>query len=119
MKFLFDQSTDRRLAPYLRRWGHDVTVVAVDYPPSLPDNEVLAIAQGQQRILITEDRDFGDLVFRHQQADTGAIYLRLPPMELSDKIVHLQTLLQDHSSDLDQFVVVTERSVRVRRTQQP
>ena len=45
MRFLFDQSTDRRLAPFLRQRGHDVLVVAVDYPPSLPDDQVLAIAQ--------------------------------------------------------------------------
>ena len=45
MRFLFDQSTDRRLAPFLRQRGHDVLIVAVDYPPSLPDDQVLAIAQ--------------------------------------------------------------------------
>lgn len=64
MRFLFDQSTDRRLAMYLKELGHDVTVVALDYPPSLPDEQVLGIALQEQRILVTEDRDFGELIFR-------------------------------------------------------
>lgn len=44
MRFLFDQSTDRRLEPYLSSLGLDVAVVAVYYPASLPDDQVLAIA---------------------------------------------------------------------------
>ncbi len=44
MRFLFDQSTDRRLASFLQGLGHDVTIVAVDYPQALPDREVLAVA---------------------------------------------------------------------------
>jgi predicted nuclease of predicted toxin-antitoxin system len=119
MRFLFDQSTDRRLAPFLRQWGHDVAVVAVDHPPSLPDTEVLAIARREARILVTEDRDFGELIFRHRRAHTGVIFLRLPPMELPAKVAHLRDLLDRHASHLDQFVVVSERGVRVRRIPSP
>jgi uncharacterized protein with PIN domain len=119
MRFLFDQSTDRRLAPYLRQAGHDVTVIAADYPPSLPDDAVLTIAQREQRVLITEDRDFGELVFRHRHAHSGVIYWRLPPMELAAKIARLSGLLDEHAADLDQFLVVTERGVRVRRSRPP
>ena len=116
MKFIFDQSTDRRLAPHLRQRGHDVTVVAVDYPPSLPDDEVRAISQREQRILVTEDRDFGELVFRHRQAHAGVIYLRLPPMELSSKVSRVMAVLDKYATHLDQFLVVSQGSVRIRRT---
>lgn len=115
MRFLFDQSTDRRLAPYLRNLGHDVTVVAVDYPASLPDEEVLALAYREERVLVTEDRDFGELVFRHQDPHPGVVYLRLPPMELEAKIALLHELLDQHADDLKQFVVLTPRRVRIRR----
>ncbi|TAK35885.1 MAG: hypothetical protein EPO21_04720 [Chloroflexota bacterium] len=114
-RFLFDQSTDRRLAPYLRNLGHDVTVVAVDYPEALPDEQVLAIEHQEQRILVTEDRDFGELVFRHQRPHLGVIYLRLPPMDLQAKIARLHEALAHHTQSFDQFLVVAPRSVRVQR----
>jgi predicted nuclease of predicted toxin-antitoxin system len=116
MRFIFDQSTDRRLAPVLRQWGHEVTVVAADYPASLPDDEVLAIAYREQRILVTEDRDFGELVFRHRLPHSGVVYLRLPPMGLVTKISHLTRLLEEHPGRFDQFLVVSERGVRIRLT---
>lgn len=115
MRFLFDQSTDRRLAPYLRALGHDVTVVAVDYPDALPDRQVLAIALEEQRILVTEDRDFGELVFRHRLSHVGVLYLRLPPMELEKKVARLRVVLERHTESLDQFLVITTHTVRVRR----
>ena len=85
MRFLFDQSADRRLATYLRSLGHAVAVVAVDHPPSLPDEEVLAIAQEERRVLVAEDRDFGELVFRRRLPHAVVIYLRLPPTEIQAK----------------------------------
>ncbi len=114
MRFLLDQSTDRRLLHWLRQHGHDATVIAVDYPPSLPDTEVLTLAHGEQRILITEDRDFGELVFRQNQAHMGIVYLRLGRAELPVKEQRLAFALSHYAERLDEFLVVTLRSVRVR-----
>jgi predicted nuclease of predicted toxin-antitoxin system len=66
MKFLLDQSTDGRLAVYLRKLGHDVTRIAADYPAGLLDPKILSIAYAEGRILITDDRDFGEWVFPPQ-----------------------------------------------------
>ena len=63
MRFLLDQSSDARLIPHLRSLGHEATRIARDYPAGLPDSEVLAVAHREERILITDDRDFGELVF--------------------------------------------------------
>ena len=49
MKFLFDQSADFRLIDHLRSLGHDVTAVSRNYPHSLADEDVLAIARQEQR----------------------------------------------------------------------
>lgn len=114
MRFLPDQSTDRRLATYLKKLGHDVTVVAVDYPASLPDEQVLTVGQQEQRILVTEDRDFGELVFVRRRPHSGVIYLRLRPMELETKIARLRDARDRYADRLDEFVVVTEKTVRVR-----
>jgi len=67
MRFLLDESADFPVAAFLTDRGHDVTSIARDYPSALEDDEVLSIAQKEQRILITNDRDFGELVFRQQR----------------------------------------------------
>ena len=96
--------------------GHDATRIGRDYPGGLPDAEVLAIAHREGRILITDDRDFGELVFVHGRPHAGVIFLRLgenAPLDL--KIARLDYVLTHHADELDQFLVVTRTSVRVRR----
>ena len=119
MRFVVDESADARLAMHLRRLGHDATLVAQDYRPGLPDQEVLAIAHREGRILITDDRDFGELVFRHRQAHAGVIYFRLSTTVLAVRSARLDAVLTHHPHELDQFLVVTDRSVRVRHPKQP
>jgi predicted nuclease of predicted toxin-antitoxin system len=82
MKFLFDQSADFRLIPHLRQLGHDVQAVSRDYPPGLPDEDVLENARKEQRVLIVADRDFGELIFHQRLAHTGVIFFRLPGAKL-------------------------------------
>ena len=77
MRFLLDENADERLADYLRRLGHDATTIRNDYTRSIEDRDVLAIALREQRILITNDRDFGELIIRERLAHAGAIYFRL------------------------------------------
>jgi predicted nuclease of predicted toxin-antitoxin system len=114
MKFLLDQSTDARLSPFLKHLGHDVTRIGSHYPPGLPDLEVLSLARKKQRILITDDRDFGELVFRLKRPHAGVIFLRLgtyAPLKL--KIERLTFVLTQYSEQLDQFLVVTNDAVRI------
>lgn len=116
MRFLLDQSADGRLVAYLSSLGHNVTRIARDHPPGLPDPEVLDIAYRERRVLITHDRDFGGLVFVDQQPHAGVILLRLgtpPPLDLI--IARLTTVLTDHAHVLDDFIVVTADRIRVRR----
>lgn len=116
MKFLVDESSDARSAAYLNSLGHDATTVARDYASSLADSDVLTIARNEQRVLITNDRDFGELVFRLEQAHSGVIFLRLNTTSLATKIERLNHIINHYSDRLDQFFVVTERTVRVRST---
>jgi predicted nuclease of predicted toxin-antitoxin system len=115
MRFLIDESTDARLGPYLRSLGHDCTIVARDYAASLPDEDVLAIAESEHRVLITNDRDFGELVFRQLHPHSGVIYFRLSSTELDAYIGRVDYVLTNHADQLDQFLVVNDRRVRIRR----
>lgn len=115
MRFLLDQSTDARLLAYLRQEGHDARRVGHELPPGLADTEVLAHAAESGRILVTDDRDFGELVFRRRRRHVGVVYLRLgPDADLALKTKRLGYVLAHHADQLDQFLVVTRHDVRVR-----
>jgi predicted nuclease of predicted toxin-antitoxin system len=115
MKFLFDQSADFRLIDHLRSLGHDVTAVSRNYPHSLADEDVLAIATQEQRVLVVADRDFGELIYHQGLAHAGILFFRLPGAQQQTKIEHLDKALQEHGDELaaGEFVVVAPGSVRV------
>ncbi|MFN8637240.1 MAG: DUF5615 family PIN-like protein [Chloroflexota bacterium] len=114
-RFLIDESADARIAPYLRSHGHDVALVATDYAPALEDSEILAIALRDQRILITFDRDFGELVFSHGHPHGGVLYFRLGRIDLHVELERLDYVLANFADRLDHFLTITRRGVRVRR----
>ena len=115
MKFLFDQSADFRLIPHLRQLGHDVQAISQNYPHSLADEDVLAIAREERRILVVADRDFGELIFHQQLVHAGVIFFRLPGAQLHTKIEHFNTVLQEHANEIEHgaFLVVSPGQIRV------
>ncbi len=115
MKFLLDQSADFRLIPHLRELGHDVTAISRNYPPGLPDEDVLTIAREEERVLIVADRDFGELIFHQELAHAGVMFFRLPGATLQTKIEHLNTVLEEHTDELEhgEFLVVTPGRIRL------
>jgi predicted nuclease of predicted toxin-antitoxin system len=117
MKFLLDENAELRIATFLKQAGHDVTSIIEDYPRSISDEQVLAIARAEDRILITNDRDFGELIFRQQLPHSGVIYFRLPlDSTASEKIAWLRRVLRDYADRLDQFIVIRPGGIRIRRT---
>jgi predicted nuclease of predicted toxin-antitoxin system len=77
MRFLADESCDFIMVRALREAGHDVLAIS-EITPRLEDFEVIQLAVSQKRILLTEDKDFGQLVFAHGQKTGGVIFLRFP-----------------------------------------
>lgn len=116
MKFLLDESTDQRLAAYLTARGHDVKVIARDFPNALDDRRVLALARRESRVLITNDLDFGELIARDRLPHSGVILFRLHGTSLALKQSRLDALLTRHPDQLREFLVVTEGRVRRRLT---
>jgi predicted nuclease of predicted toxin-antitoxin system len=116
MKFLLDESADFPLADALKRLGHDVTAIARDYSHELEDLDVLTIAYEEGRILITNDRDFGELIFRQRLPHSGVILFRLGEESIETKTAWLERVLTQYANQLTNFLVITDRGVRVRRT---
>jgi predicted nuclease of predicted toxin-antitoxin system len=115
MRFLLDESADYPLAAYLRGLGHDVTAIAHDYPAALADRQVLQLAQAENRILVTNDRDFGELVVRQRLPHAGLILFRLGEESIATKVRWLAYVLANHQNELQHLIVVTDQKVRVRR----
>jgi predicted nuclease of predicted toxin-antitoxin system len=78
VRWLADECIDAALVLHLRRSGHDVLYIA-EIAPTVNDSEVMAHAQRESRLLLTEDKDFGDLVFRRGGQVPGIVLLRLDP----------------------------------------
>jgi predicted nuclease of predicted toxin-antitoxin system len=119
MKFLLDESAEYRLASFLTGQGHDVTAIAHDYPAAIADSEVLGIAASEQRVVVTNDADFGELVFRHGHAHSGVILFRLPAGDTTAKIEALRKALASGSLQPGRFIVIDRRGVRAARTRPP
>jgi predicted nuclease of predicted toxin-antitoxin system len=115
LKFLVDASCDARIATHLNSNGHDATRVGTDYQADLPDTEVLAIAARDGRIRITEDRDFGELVFRLRHRHAGVIFLRLETTNIRTRCDRLDRALEDLGDSIEEFVVVSIDGIRIRR----
>ncbi len=78
---------------------------------------MLAIAVREQCVLITNDSDFGELIFRLGLPHAGIIFFRLGEESVATKISRLGYVLAHYADHLDQFLVVSQRQVRVRSVQ--
>ena len=109
MKFLDDECTGPAVAHWLEGQGHHVFSV-YDQARGIDDDRVMEIAQAEGRILITNDRGFGEKVFRERRQHHGVVFLRLTNERADNKIRVLRQLLSQHSDAIaNRFVVVTEK----------
>jgi predicted nuclease of predicted toxin-antitoxin system len=116
MKFLVDECTGPAVAHWLEQQGHDVFSV-YDQARGIDDDKVIEIAQIEERILITNDRGFGEKVFRERRPHHGVVFLRLDNERAVNKIRVLGKFLAQHSdASANGFVVVTETRVRFAKT---
>ncbi|MCD6455494.1 MAG: DUF5615 family PIN-like protein [Methanophagales archaeon] len=112
MRFLVDECTGPAVARWLRQWRHDVFSV-YEQSRGADDDSILQRAYAENRILITNDKDFGELIYRGKKLHRGVILLRLGDERADNKIAVLQRLFDLYADQLtDNFVVVTESTVR-------
>jgi len=119
MTFVCDQNVERRITWWLAGQRYGVRVGVVDYDGRLPDEDILALALRDGRTLMTNDKDFGELIWRNRLPHAGVILLRLPNATPDEKILRLQAVLAEHAASLSEFIVVTHARIRVRRRRNP
>jgi predicted nuclease of predicted toxin-antitoxin system len=115
MNLFADESVDRPIVERLRQEGH-ATLYVAELSPSITDDEVLQQANSRGAVLITLDKDFGELVYRQGRIHAGVILLRLGGLPSASKAETAAKVLQDHADELvGAFTVVLPGSVRIRR----
>jgi predicted nuclease of predicted toxin-antitoxin system len=115
VKLVADEGVDRPVVERLRQDGHDVLYVA-ELQASLPDEEVLRQADARGAVLVTTDKDFGDLVFRQGLVHTGVILLRLAGLANATKAEIVAEVCRTRPAELiGAFSVVSPRHVRIRQ----
>lgn len=114
MRLLADENFPRAAVEALRTGRHDVAWVRID-APGATDEQVLSRARNEDRVLLTFDKDFGELVLKRGIAASGGIVLfRLPlekPSELASRIV---ATLASRDDWLGHFSVVEAERIRMR-----
>jgi predicted nuclease of predicted toxin-antitoxin system len=112
VRFLADESVDGPIVQGLRAAGHEVTYVA-ELAPGLVDEDVLALAGQAHAVLITSDKDFGELVFARALPHAGVLLLRLHGLAPAEKVDRTVRAIADQGSALSQgFTVVDSRGIR-------
>jgi predicted nuclease of predicted toxin-antitoxin system len=114
VKFLCDESVDGPIVDRLRLDGQDIWYVA-EMDPGLSDDAVLAIANREGAVLITADKDFGELVFRLRRPTAGVVLYRLTGLPATRKATIVASAIACHSAELAQaFTVITAEGLRIR-----
>jgi predicted nuclease of predicted toxin-antitoxin system len=109
-----DENVDHPVVLALRAGGHEVWSVA-EQEPGLRDDDVLERARSDAAVLITADKDFGELVFRLGLVPDGVLLLRLAGLPPGKKAELVTRVLEQHASELvGAFAVLSPASLRIR-----
>ncbi|MGH8621917.1 MAG: DUF5615 family PIN-like protein [Burkholderiales bacterium] len=112
--FLADESCDFSVVRELRAAGFDVLAV-LEKAPGATDERVIKLARLDGRILLTEDRDFGRLVFAATRATSGVIFIRFPATRRPDLAGRILDLVRREAERLEKsFTVVGPNRIRIR-----
>jgi predicted nuclease of predicted toxin-antitoxin system len=112
MRFLIDECTGPAVAKWLRSQGHDVASI-FEEARGITDDQIIIKALEERRILLTNDKDFGEMVFKRKVLHFGIVLLRLRDERSAVKINVLKKLLNDYTNNIPgHFVIVTEHQVR-------
>ena len=115
MNFLADESVDKPIVEALREKGYIVGYV-VEMEPGISDDVVLHLANREKALLLTADKDFGELVFRLRRLSSGVVLIRLAGLSTTKKSDIVVSLITKHFEQLIGFFsVITPMGIRIRQ----
>jgi len=98
----------------LRNAGHDVLYVS-ERGPGASDIDIVALARAERRVIITDDKDFGELVVSRRTTDVGIVLIRIDPLNRESRMAALRAAIERYGDRLErQLTVLRGNVVRVR-----
>ena len=115
LKLLMDVGVSKAAEEWMRSEGYDVLTVR-EIDPCMPDIDILSLAVAEQRILVTMDKDFGELVYHSGQTHAGVLLLRMEEATGAEKIAAIRQILANYVDKLvGHFCVYQNQRLRLRR----
>jgi len=108
MKFLLDENIGKAVAKFLEKLGHSASRIRL-IAPGIEDYAVLDLSVSKDSILITSDKDFGELIFKEKQPSIGIIFLRLQDESSENKIKAIKKIFSKHKNIKNKFITVKEK----------
>ena len=113
LRFLADESCDFAIVRALRKAGHDVSSVT-ELMAGATDRSVAELAKRESRILLTEDKDFGQLCLAGSGPESGVVLIRFPGSARETAVNALLELTKKAGNKLqNRFVVVQPARIRI------
>lgn len=111
---LADENLNFSFVKSIREEGYPVTTIQDFQLQGISDNQVIEVAQDQSAIVLTEDKDFGELVYAHHLKDTTIVFLRYrkPELELTHKLL-IQVIGQYYQKPGKRFITIARGFIRV------
>ena len=115
LKFLVDVGVGKRVEKYLKDEGYDTKAVR-DIDPRMQDEDIIRIATSESRMVITMDKDFGELVYHSLLQHNGVLLLRLENATSLEKVQVVRDILLRHSEQIKNcFCVFQNNKFRIRK----
>ncbi|MFT3883185.1 MAG: DUF5615 family PIN-like protein [Gemmatales bacterium] len=115
MRLLADENLPASIVQWLRETGHDIAS-ASEVSSGEVDEHWLDLANAEERLILTSDKDFGELVYREGLSSFGVILLRMDEMPVRDWIVRLREAWSIvEANPQGKFIVISPKRERVRK----
>ncbi|MBU1487779.1 DUF5615 family PIN-like protein [bacterium] len=116
MNFLVDESVDPQIVDCLRQNKKHFILYVAEMEPGISDDTVLNLANQKEAVLLTADKDFGELVFRQSRIAQGVVLIRLAGLLPKTKAKIVNSTISKHITEIAQaFAVITPNAIRIRR----
>jgi len=118
LKFLIDVGVGRKVEVYLKSQGYDTKTVR-DIDPRMEDKEIIRTAVSENRMVVTMDKDFGELVYHSSMRHSGVLLLRMEDAAAQEKLQIIKNILTNYSEQIKNcFCVFQNDRFRIRKIKQ-
>ena len=111
LSLLADENVDRQIVALLRRDGHEVLYVA-ELDPGINDDAVLRYAKERHALLLTADKDFGELVYWQRRLTEGVVLFRLVGLHSEKKAELIAAAIRTHVDELSRAFTAYGANIR-------